>query len=108
MSIQRDFAEARPWRRVLNLDNYLTCTPEFRVRIYFNGHHFVQCFRGNISSIRPRDCRTVDKKFLEVIFAFQRSENRSCEPRFKIYNFFVAVVKLNIDQIVLDVFCFCH
>jgi hypothetical protein len=84
MSIQRDFAEARPWRRVLNLDNYLTCTPEFRVRIYFNGHRFVQCFRRNIGTVWPCDGRAIDEEFLEVIFALRRSKNRSCEPRFKI------------------------
>jgi len=32
--------------RVLNLDIYLIRTPEFRVRICFSCHRFVQCFRG--------------------------------------------------------------
>jgi hypothetical protein len=92
--------------RVLNLDIYLTRTPEFRVPICFSCNRFVQCFRGNISAIRPSDGRAFDKEFLEVIFALQRSENRTREPGFKIDNFFRAVVELYLDKIASDVFCF--
>ena len=67
---------------------------------------FVECFWSNISTVGPRDGWTIDKKCLEVTFVLQRSENRSCEPRFKVDNFFRPVVELYLDKIAADYFAF--
>jgi len=54
----------------------------------------------------PSEGWTINKEFFEISFTLERAENRSGQPRFKIDDFFLAVVEFNFDQIVFNVSCF--
>ena len=94
--------------RVLNLEIYLTRTPQFRIRIRFNLYRGVKRFRRDVGAVWPANRRAVDEECFKVNFALQRSEYWASEPRFKVDHFLRAITKLNFDYVPSHIFCFCN
>ena len=85
-----------------------TCPPHFLVRYDLDCRCCVQCFWRNVGTVWPSDGRSVNKKFFKVIFILQGFENRTAKPTFKVDNLFRPVIKFYFNEIVSNVFCFCH
>ena len=54
-----------------NFGIHLTCTSELSLGFYFSRTRIVERFGSNVRAVRPRDGRTINKKFLEVVFVFR-------------------------------------